>query len=201
MMIPVAYLVISLILSLIPVNKTESVIEQEQTIFLNTNGIHLEVIIAKSDINATLLDGLKYSEQDKYISFGWGDENFYLNTPTWNDLTFSNAFKALFLNSSTLIHLTRYSNKQHGWVEIKTDRQHLHQLNNFLLNTFQLDDRGNKIILAGKGYSSTDDFYKANGSYSCFNTCNSWVNAGFKASGLKCCLWTPFDFGLLKKYQ
>ncbi|REG87882.1 uncharacterized protein DUF2459 [Winogradskyella sediminis] len=58
-----------------------------------------------------------------------------------------------------------------------------------------------KIILENQGYSSIDDFYKAKGSYSCFKTCNSWVNSAFKESGLKSCLWTPFDFGLMNKYE
>ena len=64
-----------------------------------------------------------------------------------------------------------------------------------------LNDDGTKIILKNKGYTSNDDFYKAKGNYSCFKTCNSWVNTGFKESGLTSCLWTPFDFGLLNKYQ
>ncbi len=29
-----------------------------------------------------------------------------------------------------------------------------------------------------------------------FSTCNEWVNKGLKATGLKSCLWTPFDTGL-----
>ncbi|MBL4888255.1 MAG: DUF2459 domain-containing protein, partial [Flavobacteriaceae bacterium] len=46
-----------------------------------------------------------------------------------------------------------------------------------------------------------DDFYKANGSFSCLKTCNSWANSAFKESGLKSCFWTPFDFGLINKYK
>ena len=135
------------------------------------------------------------------MSFGWGDENFYINTPTWNDLTFSTAFKAMFLESSTLMHVTRYKQKQSGWVEIKVNELELKKLNNYLLNNFEVNQKGMKIILQNKSYSSIDDFYRSKGSYSCFKTCNSWVNIGFKDSGLKSCLWTPFDFGLIKKYQ
>lgn len=58
-----------------------------------------------------------------------------------------------------------------------------------------------KIRLIGKGYSVLDDFYKAKGSYSLIKTCNTWVNSGFKYSGLRASLWTPFDFGLINQYQ
>jgi len=57
------------------------------------------------------------------------------------------------------------------------------------------------MILPDKGYTKIDDFYRAKESYSYFNTCNSWVNKGFKESGIKACYWTPFDFGLLKKFE
>ncbi|MDH7911169.1 DUF2459 domain-containing protein [Winogradskyella sp. SYSU M77433] len=130
-----------------------------------------------------------------------GDENFYINTPTWGDLTFNNAFKGMFLKSSTLMHVTQYKSKRSHWIEIKINEIELHKLNNYLYNTFLKDDNGMKIILENQGYTSIDNFYKAKGSYSCFKTCNSWVNSGFKESGLKSCLWTPFDFSLMNKYN
>lgn len=56
-------------------------------------------------------------------------------------------------------------------------------------------------VLPDASYTTIDNFYKAKGSYSCFNSCNSWVNRGFKRFGLRACLWTPFDFGLLNKHN
>ncbi len=99
------------------------------------------------------------------------------------------------------MHVTRYKSKSSEWIEIKVNNTELSKLNTYINNTFKTDKTGKKIILPNQGYSSTDDFYKAKGSYSCFYTCNSWVNSGFKESGLKSCLWTPFDFGLLNKYR
>ena len=102
------------------------------------------------------------------ISFGWEDENFYINTPTWGDLTFNNAFSAMFLKSSTLLHITRYKQKRSDWIEIKVNESELKKLNSYLQNTFKVNEDGNKIILENKGYSSIDDFYKSKGSYTCF---------------------------------
>jgi uncharacterized protein (TIGR02117 family) len=152
-------------------------------------------------MDSLLLLGLKQELTDRYLSFGWGDENFYINTPEWSDLTLKSAFKAMFLKSSTLMHVTRYRFEQSDWIEIKISEAELRKLNLYLYHTFQVTDNGMKIILENKGYTAIDDFYKAKGSYSCFKTCNSWVNTGFKESGLKSCLWTPFDFGLMNKYE
>ncbi|WP_221929332.1 DUF2459 domain-containing protein [Saccharicrinis carchari] len=173
----------------------------DKTIYLSSNGVHLSIIIPKTYMDSVQLSGVKREQSDNYLSFGWGDEDFYLNTPTWGDLTFSIAFKAIFLKSAALMHVTRYKNKRSDWIEIKISETELAKLNAYVLNTFSTNERGMKIILENQGYTSTDDFYKAQGSFSCFKTCNSWVNSGFKESGLKSCLWTPFDFGLLNKYK
>lgn len=200
-MIPVVYIIISLLLTVITVDRKPNTENTYISIFLKTNGVHLDIIIPKEHIDSLLISGIKHIGTDHYFAFGWGDENFYINTPTWGDLTFFNAFSAMFLKSSTLMHVTRYKQKRKGWVKIKVTQYELKKLNTYLINTFKHDKNGKNIILESKGYSLRDDFYKAKGSYSCFNTCNSWVNRAFKESGLKSCLWTPFDFGLLNKYE
>ena len=201
LLIPIAYLIISLILSSITVGRTVSNESSEKVIYLNTNGVHLDIVIPIENIDSLVLSEIKHSRNEKYLSFGWGDENFYINTPTWGDLTFNNAFSAMFLKSSTLMHVTRYKQERSNWIEIKVTQSELQKLNSYLFNTFEIDENGLKIILENKGYSSIDDFYKSKGSYSCFKTCNSWVNIGFKESGLTSCVWTPFDFGLMNKYE
>lgn len=199
--IPILYGLISFICISITLNDQMTSKSLSQTIYLKTNGVHLDIIIPTVNIQPSLRSGLRYYENENYIAFGWGDENFYLNTPTWGDLTFSNAFGAMFLKSSTLMHVTRYTDVQNNWVQIKLNDTQFKTLNTYILNTFKANEHGNKIILKDKGYTASDDFYKANGSYSCITTCNTWVNSGFKESELKSCFWTPFDFGLLSKYR
>ncbi|WP_303319107.1 DUF2459 domain-containing protein [Flavivirga abyssicola] len=199
-MIPAGYIVASLLLTFITVNKTVDKVHAVNTIYLNTNGVHLNVIFPVHQLDEKLILGLDVEDEAQYLSFGWGDENFYLNTPTWNDLTFKNAFGALFLKGNSLIHLTMYFRKRPNWVAVNVTKEQLKTLNHYLSESFKLDDSGEKIILKGKGYSTNDEFYRANGSYSCFKTCNTWVNSAFKTSGLKSCYWTPFDFGLINKY-
>lgn len=193
LLIPIAYIIIALLLTSITVERSANEENRNQQIYLNTNGIHLDIIIPIKNTDSLVLAGIKYNANEKYLSFGWGDENFYIHTPTWGDLTFSNAFKAMFLKSSTLMHVTRYNQKQSDWIAVKINEAELSKLNNYLLNTFDTNESGTKIILENKGYYSNDDFYKAIGNYTCFKTCNSWVNIGFKESALKSCLWTPFD--------
>ena len=119
-MIPLGYLVISIILTNITVNKSENETDNNKLVYLSSNGVHLNIIIHQNDLEIELKNGLEFTEHEEYLSFGWGDENFYLNTPTWDDLTFGNAFSALFLNSTSLIHLNRYRYIRKSWVEVRS---------------------------------------------------------------------------------
>lgn len=194
------YALLACIGSFITVNNLSGE-NRNHSIYLNTNGVHLDLILPIDLIDESVLDGMKYNEQDAFLSFGWGDENFYINTPTWDDLTISNAVGALFLKSSTLMHVSRYRRYNSNWVEVKVNDKELQTINGFINASFKKDELGRKLHLENAGYTKTDDFYKALGSYSCFRTCNSWTNEAFKESGLKACFWTPFDFGLLWKYE
>ena len=199
LLIPITYFLISLLLTYITVNKSDDLKDNSKVIYLSTNGVHLDIVIPKDNVSENLLKGL--NQEGNYYSFGWGDENFYINTPTWDDLTFGNAFSALFLKSTTLMHVTRYNSVKKSWVKVDLSEAELLKINEHILNTFSITKSNEKVIIAAAGYQQNDNFYKAKGSYSCFNTCNSWVNKGFKSSGLKACFWTPFDFGLIGKYN
>ncbi|PKV52680.1 uncharacterized protein (TIGR02117 family) [Aquimarina sp. MAR_2010_214] len=198
---PISYLIASLILTYIPVNEKKDSKEKNHTIYLSSNGVHLEIIIAKNDLNIILLNDQLDAPQAQYFSFGWGDKNFYIETPLWADLTFVNGFQALFLNTSTLLHVTRHSSVQEDWVALHINQEQLKKINQYISTTFRLNAENKKIVLPGLGYYKNDDFYEAIGSYTCFNTCNSWVNTGLKQSDIKACLWTPFDFGLLDMHK
>ena len=99
------------------------------------------------------------------------------------------------------MHVTRYNQYREGWIPISITETERQKLNAYIQKSFKIDPAGNKVKLAGSGYGSKDDFYRANGSYSCFKTCNTWANTAFKESGLKAAIWTPFDFGLLGNYE
>lgn len=201
MVVPVIYIIVAVTATLFTVKRKQTNATHNKTIFLNTNGVHLDIIIPKKDITPFLNTQLSRINTANFIAFGWGEENFYLNTPTWKEVTFYNAFRAAFLKNTTIMHLVKYHRKRKKWIPITISSHELELLNQYILNSFKKDAKGNIQLLKHKGYSIRDDFYKANGQYSFYKTCNSWVNSAFKYSGLKASYWTLFDFGLLHKYQ
>jgi len=193
------YVFIGLILSYIPVN--EKNITGKHRVFLHTNGIHLDLVIPLNEMNDVLKKDLLIMPADRYISFGWGDKAFYLNTPEWKDLKPKTAFRAFLLPSESLLHLTRYQNRQKDWIPVQVSAGQLDKIQYWLNRSFDCDTQGNKQILSDFHFSQKDNFYLSGETYSAFKTCNTWVNAIFKKSGLRSSVWTTFDFGLLHFYE
>lgn len=200
-LIPLIYLLVSLLLTYIPVAEKTDGENKHQIIYLTTNGVHADIVMPKDVMTPQLIADLKMHAYDRFFAFGWGEENFYLNTPTWAELKISTAFRAAFLESSTLVHLTRYRTAKPHWIAVPVTEKQLAKMNNYIFTSFALE-RGKKKRLDVPGYTrDRDDFYTALGNYMFYNTCNSWVNAALKESDMKACLWTPFDFGALRRHR
>lgn len=187
---PIIYLVVALLLTYITVNTTNDNFKNKGcSIYIKTNGIHLDLIIPNNDFDFLNLDC-------KYLAIGWGDKEFYLNTPSFSDLKIKTAFNALLLDSPTLLHITKYQKVQNNWTKIEVTEDQLIHIKRNLLMYFNNSD-----ITPIQGYGSSDYFYNARGSYSCLFTCNTWVNNILKQANVKSCLWTPFSYRLIELHQ
>jgi len=202
------YFVIALISSAIPVNK-----DQPQggniTIYLRTNGMHTDFIFPAEnkvmnwkeliDPNHTLSKRANYP----YISFGWGDLEFYQHTPEWDDLTFPTAVQAVFLNAPSAMHVAYEPRPrfEQPVVPINITEEQYKDVVDFVSKSFKRDSNGNIQPISGLHYTRNDAFYHARRSLNFFYTCNTWINDGLKNAGLRACLWTPFDDGLFFQYR
>ena len=193
----VIYFILAIVLSLFSSNKKELNCIQSEKIYITSNGIHLDIIIPYNSLSDKLKENLQISDRLKYISFGWGDKEFYFNTPTWSDLTFSTTFKALFLKSESAMHVTFYSSIYTNWKKINLCKIQIEDLNLYIENSFKKDYNDKFVKINVSGYSSNDFFYEANSSFSFYRTCNVWVNEALKNSNIKTSIWSPFVYGIL----
>ena len=206
---PLLYLLAAIAGMLIPVNSDFKETKDGIKIYLQTSGVHTDIVVP-------LKNGLKDWEEDislqhslsevpgtRYISFGWGDLEFYRDVPQWEDLTFKTGFKALFLKSQAALHLefSEMPPSAEKTIPIEISRDQYLNLTAFLEDSFELDVEGNVQPIQNLHYTNRDAFYKAKGSLSLFKTCNTWTNNGLKTAGLKACLWTPFPEGILYIYR
>ena len=140
----------------------------------------------------------RWGEGD-HVAFGYGNRTFYLETPTWGDLTMKNAFLAAFGQGRTLIHA------DHDHRPRPTDYQRpitlrpdeYRRLVAYIRASFQLDPQGRSIPLIGRGYGDSDMFYEAVGPYSAVYTCNSWTGRALREAGVRTGVWTPLSQSIM----
>src|SRR5438128_6802154 len=113
--VPLLYFLAALLLGAVPINASWEPPKEGITIFVRTNGVHTWVMVPPvtpemdwrplapgSDLKNPRWSG-------NYLAIGYGNREFYLNTPTWGDLTVGRALGAAFGTGTTLIHV------DHSW--------------------------------------------------------------------------------------
>lgn len=139
------------------------------TIYLNDNGRHVDIMMP--------------TQKNKFTGYGWGSEVFYLEVPTWSDLTYRKMFNATKTDNNVLMHVKFNVIKSNDWVAIPVTTEELGFLFLNIDDSFVKDSNA-KYIFVSDGYESEDAFYKAHGEYSLNYTCNTWANEMLKNSDI-----------------
>ena len=204
----VVYLLSETILSKITTNysKNENL---DYEIFIKSNGVHTDVVLPiKSDV-INWFDFFNYedtlSKRDDflYISIGWGDKGFYLDTPTWAELKLSTALIAGFGLGNAALHITYYDEiaEDDLTYKIQISKKQYSLIIDTIKNSLQYKDEKPINIKTTSQYGQNDAFYEAIGSYSIFHTCNTWTNNLLKKASLPASFWLAFDDGILYQYN
>lgn len=191
------YMLTAVVLSLSKTRPETLSSEPKVDLFIGSNGVHLDIIVEVKQLDRAFAQQLQIPAGTKYVAFGWGEKNFYLNTPQWKDLTFPTAFKAVFLKSESAMHVTAYKQARVHWKKTKICPQQMEMLLYYIVQSFQYDPDKKIIPIGISGYGYNDRFYAARGSFSLFKTCNVWVNTGLKKAGIPTSIWSPFAFGVI----
>jgi len=145
-----------------------------------SNGVHTDYVFP---IRSATIDWLQvFPLKDfrapppdaEFIAIGWGDREFYLNTPTWADLTASRAFGALAGGNRALLHVSylRRSQLGQGAYSLPLTQAQYAQLAAYVRAALP---SGKATPIAGAHYDAQDAFYEAEGGYNLFETCNTWT--------------------------
>lgn len=203
------YFIFAVLFSIISINNSSEK-KEEIAVYIKTNGVHTDIVVPviNQEIDWTKvvkLENIKSKETDfQYLSFGWGDKGFYLETPTWADLKTSVALKAVSGYNTTAMHVTYYKTiaENENCKKIQLSKEQYIKLIKYIEKTFKTDESNAFIpIKTTANYGNFDAFYEAKGHYSLLKTCNTWTNTALQSCEQKCCLWTPFDKGIFYHYK
>ena len=204
--VPLAYFLAALVLGIVPANVAFHQPARGITIFVLSNGVHTWIVMPK--VNEEM-DWRPYAQprhlrdprwgNADHVAIGYGDRDFYLNTPTWGDLSPRTAALALFGSGSTLLHVEHVHQPRADADQrpIRITPEQYRRLAGFIQRRFRLDSGGRPIPVLGRGYADNDMFYEANGGYSFVMTCNEWTGRALRTAGVRTGLWTPFEQSIM----
>lgn len=196
---------------LVPVNRDYLPTVQGIPVYLQSNGAHIDIVFPVSTAcdcshqrapqYAVLergFDGAIPASQWQWLAAGWGNEDFMLHVPTWNDLTPGIALRAISGAGGSVIRLSSHYEPRSGTNTARlllTPGQYRQLLAYVRAGMGQVPEEVVASI-AGPG----DRFYRSGDRYSLFNTCNEWVRRGVARAGIRTVWWTPFDSALLHHF-
>jgi len=199
------YVLAALVGSLIPANSGWTQPRDGVVIFIRTNGVHTWIMMptVNDDMDwrpiAPVADIADRRHAGNYLAMGYGNREFYLNTPRWSDLRPRTALVAAFGSGPSLMHV------EHEWTPLVLDHQkplvltheQYRKLVRYIAGSFQRDDDGRTMPLLGRGYGPADVFYEARGPYNAFFTCNEWTGEALRVAGVRTGIWTPFSQSIM----
>ncbi|KAM3115940.1 TIGR02117 family protein [Phormidesmis sp. 146-33] len=149
--------------------------------------------------------GRDSQENYRYLKFGWGDRDFYMNTPNWSEVRITNVLRALFMpGNPTAMYVQGFTDlPQEKGVEIKcvgVSQQDYSQMVDFIQNSFERDANGAPIRIQDGG-NETSGFYEGTGHYSALKTCNTWAANGLRAANINTPLWSGLASSVMRQIQ
>jgi hypothetical protein len=151
-----------------------------KTVYVVHHGtLHTGLTIRRSDIPSSHWPASADFAGSKYIEVGWGDDDGYRKP-----LTAGIALKALMGDPRTVIFAEgfgesireKYRDRKFTVLEVNLSDARMTHLCDHIQQTYALDKNAHPIRLGG-------GWYRARGTYSAFNTCNTWIATGLRKAG------------------
>jgi uncharacterized protein (TIGR02117 family) len=206
--LPLLYLATAVGGALVPRNRGWEEPSQGVLIYVRNNGVHVDLVLPASaaglDLHRLVPPSHIADAQAArgWVAFGWGQREFYLETPRWADLTARNAARAVF-GGDALMHVEHVGQPRSSAEArpLRLERQAYRRLVAAIRSGFAIGEDGRAIPLPGTGYADNDVFYEAVGHYSALRTSNQWTADVLADAGVKIGLWTPFAQGIMWRFR
>ena len=138
----------------------------------------------------------------RYLKFGWGDRDFYMNTPSLDKIQIPRLLRTLFMpGNPTALHVNgtqALPNKSdHGMTCVGLTKSEYLELVNYLQRSF----RNGKPDRIQDGFAESAGFYEGTGTYSIAHTCNNWVADGLDRVNVTTPLWSGLALPVMGKLK
>jgi uncharacterized protein (TIGR02117 family) len=203
------YFTAALLGGVLPANPAWREAERGITIFVRTNGVHTWLMVPSvaAGIDWRPLAPPHHIRDPlyagNYLAIGYGNRDFYLNTPTWGDLSPRTALAAAFGRGPSLVHVEHERDPRPNEYQqpITLSEAEYRKLAAHIRRSFDVDASGRTIPLMGRGYGPADIFYEGRGRYNAYRTCNEWTGEALRTAGVRTGVWTPLSQSIMLRAQ
>lgn len=158
----------------------------ERVVHLVNIGWHTGIAVRSADIDPAVIPEAADLPGAAWIEFGWGDAAFYRDP----DPAIASYFSAAFIETPAVMHLVGMPAPPARYfpdaeiVDVPLDPAGFDRVIAFMAASFDRAE-GARLTALGPGLYRRSWFYKAVGTFTLSNTCNTWVARGFAEAGLK----------------
>jgi uncharacterized protein (TIGR02117 family) len=184
-----------------PINRDfrHASVEDGVEILVVNNGVHADLVLPLDAPSFRWRDRLNqvdfpsFDPDNRFVIFGWGNRQFYMETRTWDDIKISNVLYAFAGMGDTVVHVELC--RDLAWAtqrsrKIRLSPEQFKRLCEHLIASFRTQANGQLIPVPGQHYGNADAFYEGTGRYHLFRTCNVWAGAGLAKAGVRVGYWT-----------
>ena len=198
------YLIAALIGSFIPANSDWAPPVNGIPIYVETNGIHVSLIVPLTAAGEDLSDYIRPehlrdpSLYGTHFMIGWGHKAVYRNAQIWADVRSGDVTSAVFGSNETTMHVYHLTGPQPTPYRKKFNvRPAEYRIIIAQIRTSFLTHANGRTI-AYPAYGPNNLFYDARGHYSAVNTCNNWTGNILRNAGIRVGIWTPIAGGIMR---
>ena len=154
-------------------------------VYIVRQGLHTGFVVPATAIQSQLPQLHERFADTPYLEFDWGDKAYYQAEEITSGLTMrailwptESVMRAVAIPERPDIHFT-----DNEVEALCLDSKQYSLLVGFIEQSFYQDSDGN-IIKSENGTDGDSQFYKGEGHYYLFNTCNNWTAKGLRSAGL-----------------
>lgn len=198
------YMACALIGSHIPANNGWTPAREGVDIFVETNGVHVSLIVPITSAGEDLSDLIRPDQLDNpslfgtHAMIGWGHGGVYRHAETWADVKSGDIASGVIGSDDTTLHVYHLINPQESKSrkKFRVSKIQYRVVIDQIRATFRLD--ANHKSTAYPAYGPDNIFYDSLGHYSALNTCNTWTGTVLKNAGVRVGMWTPMPGGVMR---
>lgn len=192
----------------VPVNRGFRSAPDGIAVYVVSNGFHTDILFPLREAR-TDTDWLQFLEMPgwstqfgayQYAAIGWGNEGFYLASYGGAMPGLGTTLRAVFWPSPTLMHVNFYRSAPRPGprvARVRVSEAQYRKLAGLVQASFARDSTRRLQPLPQPGYTPEDFFFRAQGRYHAFKTCNDWTNQALKQAGIRTAWKAPLAGSVL----